>query len=639
MNGVRLMLLTTSGATRKVPPFLNLMTESSATVKFDKEFNAVNAVFQRAPIAACAIGTLMLLGWLLKFSAYGIDFTDESFYLVWIATPFLYSASTTQFGFVYHPLYQLLGGDITALRQANILITFALAWGLSQAFLNSISPKQSEQRLLRVTLSAGLATAALLIFDTWLVTPSYNSLTLQALLITTTGLLMADKPLHRASLAGWVLIGIGGWLAFMAKPSTAMALALVVTLWLLALRRCTVRSLLLAGACALLPLLASAWLIDGSVVKFAARIQKGIQLTQDLGGGHTLLNILRVDSFTLDDMLLYPLLATALAIFIATGLLLAKHKHWQYLSLPLSLAFFVFTVTQVLGHQFWAASLGPYQSLWIFAVILAALLVCLLIGRLKALANITLAQWVMAVLLMVTPHMYAFGTNGNYWNTGGYAAIFWLLAGLTLLGPLFRQQVSLLPLVPAVLATQAMVATLVQTGLEQPYRQPQPLKLNTSTQALGANGAKLQLSEGYAQYFSSAMAVARTAGLQPGTPMIDLSGQSPGILYALGAKNIGQAWLVGGYPGSLKRASEALSLVNCQTVAASWVLWEPDGPRSLPVETLLQQGARFPDDYRQVGTWRTALGAGGYAFEREQVLYAPVNVEDTTRACLAKREQ
>jgi hypothetical protein len=581
----------------------------------------------------------MLLGWLLKFSAYGIDFTDESFYLVWISTPYLYSASTTQFGFVYHPLYQLLGGDITALRQVNILFTFALAWGLSQTFLNSILPKQSGEHLLRATLSAGLATAVLLIFDTWLVTPSYNSLTLQALLITATGLLMADKLLHRASMAGWVLIGIGGWLAFMAKPSTAMVLALAVILWLLALRRCNLRSLLLTGVSVLLPLLASAWLIDGSVVTFAARIQHGIQLTQDLAGGHSLLDMMRIDSFILDEMLLEPLLLTSLLIFIATGFLLAPNKHWHYLSLPAQFAFFIFTASLVLDRQLWVIYLGPYQSLWVFAVMLAALLLCLTLGRLKALANITLSQWVMAGLLVITPHIYAFGTNGNYWKTGGYAAIFWLLAGLTFFGPLIRKQASLLPLLPATLATQAMVASLLQLGLDHPYRQPQPLKLNTSIQSLGADGSQLRLSEEYAQYIASAIDVARASGLQPFTPMIDLSGQSPGILYALGAKSIGQAWLVGGYPGSLKRASEALSLVDCQTVAASWVLWEPDGPRSLPTETLLQQGARFPDDYRQVGSWRTARGPGGYDLEREQVLYAPVNVEDTTRACLAKREQ
>ena len=32
--------------------------------------------------------------------------------------------------------------------------------------------------------------------------------------------------------------------------------------------------------------------------------------------------------------------------------------------------------------------------------------------------------------------------------------------------------------------------------------------------------------------------------------MIDLTGQSPGILYAIGAVNVGQAWTIGGYPGS-----------------------------------------------------------------------------------------
>ncbi|MBO9551998.1 hypothetical protein [Pseudomonas sp.] len=599
----------------------------------------MNALLHRAPIVACAIGTFLLLSWLLKFSAYGVDFTDESFYLVWISTPFLYSGSTTQFGFVYHPLYQLLGGDITALRQANILITFTLAWGLCQTFLNSISPKQPGQRWPQVTMSAGLATAALLIFDTWLVTPSYNSLNLQALLITAIGLLMADRPLHRASLAGWMLIGIGGWLAFMAKPSSALALALAVIVWLLALRRGSVRSLVLTGVSALLPLLASAWLIDGSVVAFAARIQRGIQLTQDLAGGHTLLDILRIDSVPLDIRLLSLLLATSFAIVIATGCQVANNMRWWYLSLPLSLAFFVLTAAQVLGQHLWVVYLGPYQSIWVFAVVLAALLVCLATGRLRALASITPAQWVIAGLFMVTPHIYAFGTNGNYWDAGGSAAIFWLLAGLTLLAPLIRQQASWFPLLPATLATQAMVATLLQSGFEHPYRQPQPLRLNTSIQSLGADGAKLQLSEDYAQYFSNAIKVAQTAGLQPGTPMIDLSGQSPGILYALGAKNIGQAWLMGGYPGSLKRATDALSLVNCQTIAASWVLWEPNGPRSLPTETLLQQGARFPDDYRQVGTWRTAPGAGGFAFVREQVLYAPVNVAGTTRACQAKREQ
>lgn len=93
------------------------------------------ASMQNGLVALCAVGTVLLIWWLLRYSTYGIDFTDESFYLVWISNPFIYDGSITQFGFVYHPLYMLLGCDIAALRQANILITFALAWSWHTLFL------------------------------------------------------------------------------------------------------------------------------------------------------------------------------------------------------------------------------------------------------------------------------------------------------------------------------------------------------------------------------------------------------------------------------------------------------------------------------------------------------------------------
>jgi hypothetical protein len=93
---------------------------------------------QNGLVALCAVGVILLISWRSKYSAYGIDFTDESFYLLWIANPFIYDESITQFSFVYHPLYRLLNGDVAALRQANILITFALAWGLTYSFFISL---------------------------------------------------------------------------------------------------------------------------------------------------------------------------------------------------------------------------------------------------------------------------------------------------------------------------------------------------------------------------------------------------------------------------------------------------------------------------------------------------------------------
>jgi hypothetical protein len=77
-------------------------------------------------LAISATASVLLLGWVTLRCRSGFDFTDEGFYLNWISDPWNYRSSASQFGFVYHPLYRLVGGDIVLLRQANVVISFAL---------------------------------------------------------------------------------------------------------------------------------------------------------------------------------------------------------------------------------------------------------------------------------------------------------------------------------------------------------------------------------------------------------------------------------------------------------------------------------------------------------------------------------
>lgn len=113
---------------------------------------ALSENYKSAPVAGSShamtgltlAATMLILGWVLKYSSYGIEFTDEGFHLVSISNPFIYDFSITQFGFVYHPLYVLLGGDIAALRQANILVTFALAGGWHIHFSWQSHPNQER---------------------------------------------------------------------------------------------------------------------------------------------------------------------------------------------------------------------------------------------------------------------------------------------------------------------------------------------------------------------------------------------------------------------------------------------------------------------------------------------------------------
>lgn len=90
----------------------------------------------------CLLSTFLILYWVLKFSAYGIDFTDEGYYLNWISNPSLYKISVSQFGFIYHPLYNLVDGNIVWLRRLNAIIIFTLSFTLTYFLINKIIEKE-----------------------------------------------------------------------------------------------------------------------------------------------------------------------------------------------------------------------------------------------------------------------------------------------------------------------------------------------------------------------------------------------------------------------------------------------------------------------------------------------------------------
>jgi len=614
-------------------------------------------------LALPAIGTVLILTWLLRYSSYGIDFTDESFYLVWISNPFLYDVSLSQFGYVYHPLYLILGGDIASLRQANILITFGLAWCLVLLFLKSLSPKVATQKFALNITAAGFAITSLIAFSSLLLTPSYNSLTFQALLVTSIGLLLSDKNDSSKNTVGWILVGIGGWLAFMAKPSTALALAIGVSAYLIYVRKFSFRAALLATVSAIALLLVSALLIDGSIYKFIDRLRTGIQFASYLGGGHTLKGIIRLDSFQLGTIEKLSILFLTPISFIATRFAYSDKSSKKTLSIIVSVLFFCFIVLLPISAASWTTRFGQFRGMIIWGSIFPMIALGFLFGckntedslirtkrtsntisinhlatyyrdRVRCIFNdISTTHRGIALLFFSMPHIFAFGTNNNYWQAGSAVSIFWLLGGLVFLSPLIRIRGKWSFSILLVLTAQTISAVLLQIGMEQPYRQPQPLRLNNYNIEIGATESNLILSTGYAKYFEDAKSAAHHAGFRPGSPVIDLTGQSPGILYALKAENIGQAWTIGGYQGSLKLAIAALNRVPCEKIAAAWVLFEPDGPRGIPTEVMASQGADFPHHYTQVASWHTAEGAGGYSANRVQILYAPTAQQEILKGC------
>ena len=125
---------------------------------------------------------------------------------------------------------------------------------------------------------------------------------------------------------------------------------------------------------------------------------------------------------------------------------------------------------------------------------------------------------------------------------------------------------------------------------------------------LGGTRSELRVSADFAEYVQKLQQMAATAGFKANMNVLDLTGHYPGALYALGAKNVGRSWLIGGYPGSDDMAIANLDRVNREDLANAWILTEPTGPRKLPPKILERYGIDLAKDYIEVGSLESPTG-------------------------------
>ncbi len=573
------------------------------------------------------VATLCTLGWLVRAARFGIDFTDEGHYLVWIANPGQYKTSITQFGFMYHPLYVLLDGDVARIRAANILITFLLGWVLGNTIFREYFQDAFRLRRHRLAVTASFATVALIVFDGWLLTPNYNTLTIQALMIVGIGanLVPADRT-ERARLA-FTLVGFGLWLTFMAKPTSALAVGFFLSVYFFTTRRATWRAIGWISGTALASFLAGAILIDGSIVQFVRRLSNDSKVSDKLDTTHTLAKSFRLGEWVLNDRERNLILVLAL-LAIGGALSVASKRHAARAAGVIGAALFAGVVISVcLGWTHRNLDIGPYKGRLILAVPLGLVASTALWERRQWLTTVKKSNWAVGIFLVLVPYSFAFGTGNNYWFTASSAGIFWILAFVVFVGGGIATRDRSIALFPMALCAQAIVVALLLTGTENPYRQPQPLRNFSGALATGHGDGHLTVDAGFATYVSNARSGASAAGFVDGTPVLDLTGQSPTLLYLLGAKSVGRSWIIGGYDGSVAVAEEILRQTPCTEIARAWILEEPGGPRSISPKVLAAAGANESDHFVEVASWGVAAGAGGFDSRPPQRLLRPTRTE------------
>ncbi len=547
--------------------------------------------------AATVLGVLAVALW---YAGHGFDPADEGFYLVWISEPGSFRTSVSQFGFVYHPLFELLGDDIAAVRRANLLLTAGLGVWVASSTLRVATGAR------RWVLAGCLGATALAAFNQWLVTPSYNSLTVQAALVVAAGAVAVwggeaspdagRPPRSGGALAGAVVLGVGGALMVLTKPTTAVAMALIVAVTLLLGRRLTPSVVAVTVAAAAGTLLVAALLMDGSPAAFADRLREGAEDYRVLGAGHTLGGALRLDPLFPSASQLVVSGVGAGAVAAAVGsfcwLAMARPADRRPALLLGAVALAGFAAAGIYRPTYLLLT-RPGTALLLLAVPVACVAARLIAARTAAdVSAPSRDSVVLACGLALLPLAGAFGSVTNYWAGACDFGILWLLAGVVVLGaPTAVRGVGVL--VPLAVAGAVTTLLPVLGGMDHPYRQPVPVwRMDTPVSLAGGT---VVLDPAGAALIGDLRGAAESARMPPGVVLVDLSGQFPALGQALGAAPAGSPWLIGGRPGSAAFLERSLDRLSCAEVGQAWLLVQPGGARAHDPAELAGQGITAGD--------------------------------------------
>ncbi len=562
-------------------------------------------------------------------SARGLDLTDEGYYLNSIAWAEHYKFSVSSFGDFFAIFYGLFDSNWPAIRLATILINWLL-WvvlGLLSLKLSSEIQNKSFHWTVWVFFASASGALSLLGLNLWLPTPSYNTLAFQAVTIFVCGLI-ASRVWGRI---GIPIIGLGLFLSFVAKPTTAVALVAILALVNLKRSRTAILSIVGSGAVSLGLLIAWAIYLDGSVLDYANRLAVGLRFTSLLDGGQivwgdawasSLMNAFWPFAGLSFRQIAYIALAAFSLLALLLNILLTPANKPEARKALFVLGFSGFLLSMFLLF----VSREPGYFGQISVVGLLAVLLAVVIGIASRRGDsdflnysvLNSANVRLALGIGLTPLAFAFGTNNNYWQqSSAVGGMYFLSAALVVsftnskhfAGRNSSSGVQLL----SISAAMAVVAITVLGAMNFPYRQA-----STVFQMVPSNEVSgIYVDTGTKRFFEDLSNLRETSDFQSGTPLIDNTGASPTAIYVLGGLPLGSAWLIGGYRGSEGLAEAQLRQYSQQCLDSAWILDEPTAPRRVfgfyPEKFALSPGTT----YEAMGSVRNSLTGG------TQILYRP----------------
>ena len=523
----------------------------------------------------------------------GLDLTDESFYLLWADKPAAYGLAASTFGFFISPIYHLLGSNPAALRRFGLVVlaltAVCLAWTAISANRNS---QVAERKFEKLAIVLAAASTVVTYYFWWLTTPAYNWLPLPAAFLLLTGLVLVYQ--NQSIWLSAILVGFSGTLAFAGKPTTAITFALVYGVGMLILRGAIWETLrhfaLSAVCCAALFLLAGLTFFDVPLALAQAQSYVETFGVAPAAGGFF--------NGAVAPWGYYGALVAALVAF------------WlpPRIARLCGVAAIGATINAVLAMR--GITYNSAQGMIAMTASLA------LVANCVAWAPVRPNGRLFAVLLLgqVFPWLIAFGTgNPLYAQAGFYVAL--PLTSAILIAYLCFGAGDWRTLATALLAPLFAGAALYAADIS-PYR----LHPDLSSQEFPVEvaGGMMRVDAPTRDFIVDLRHAAKAAGFVPGTPVLDFTGDTPGIALLLGGQAPYYPWLVGGYDFSERLAMDTTAELTPEARRSAWLV-RNDAPRPFALDFIASLGFDLENDYKVVA-------APVHPLYGEQVrLYAPVS--------------
>lgn len=586
-------------------------------------------------IALIAPGSLIIAILFLGLNfCRGVDITDESFYILSAQQPEQITGSTTQFGFYTGLLFHAISENLFLFRLAGLAILLLLT-GLFVACLEKYQPPPGSDpgiRLTRLSRISAIFLGTLSYYKEWMVTPSYNFLALSSILLTLTGLLggaVFARTTHgqatpRASSMVTVcaaITGLGGGLSLMAKPTTALVLAVTALIWIFAssIRTFRIRFLTISSCSAVLMIALHGLLFEPSLQAFVTKLQSGLLWGKLLGGGHTLSNLTAQainSTGKLPGIIIratgYGLLITAAALFFRK-----PGAKTSRVSAPVSTIILVSLITiwfLIFKSGYWSGGaetakriayggLSMLTGLWFLRLFFVN---SWWVTSESSTENTGARDTGLILLLIAASIAYSYGSNIGFIKNMSASMVFMFSACLVIATKLDQ-------IVPGHAVSRAMSALLsisiiliLHDAYHHPQRIPGGIPNQSEPVTLSGMTGTLLVDPATKHYIDQLQNLAWKEQWAADTPLIDLTGGTPAAAVILGATAPGIPWLIGGYPGSNRLVETVLSTCDEALLKRAWVLTAPGGERRLSESVVNAIGLDFPDRYRNIGTLTTS---------------------------------